>query len=298
MTDIKIPNTLYAVRNASASSNLAYMTPADDRTTKAFAKRKENALNWALRGTKDVPNEQYLDNKPVTGIKLSGWSSRYSTDNKVIRVTDPRDFTVEIPVSNLLDIIAKTTVVHGEIQEALVWGRSGSNHVLVVADSPRYQAAVKQAKAAPIPGNEFNPGDALDKRNSRIYLGKHRVAVRARGVIHARHGWGTRTEPQYSSWIDVGEFDLHLFASSGNFQSAKTLSRVRIDALKSFPKTIERHEQVKSKYEVDDVLQVAADKFIASNEAIRRQAESVADKLIRPTFNYNSVELEYRVINT
>jgi len=65
--------------------------------------RDITTLNWAAGRSPSVLQKQalVLENLPLEGYRLQHMVGRYSTDNKVWRVLDPRGFELEIMTENL-----------------------------------------------------------------------------------------------------------------------------------------------------------------------------------------------------
>ena len=79
-----------------------------------------------------------LKNESVSGFRFSGFQSRCSTDNKVVEVQDPRGFTLEITVSNLIDLLGTTVIENGVMKNKCVWGFDRSP-VLLDVDGEDYK---------------------------------------------------------------------------------------------------------------------------------------------------------------
>lgn len=121
---------------------LAFMTP--DGTNAAAGTRKESVRAWCEDHwqTRGQPGRyQTLKNEPLPEFKIVGFETRSTTSNRLIRIEDPRDFVIEIPVSNLVELIQDCVIVDGVIQGECVWGREGSNHLLMPKDSPLWKHA-------------------------------------------------------------------------------------------------------------------------------------------------------------
>jgi hypothetical protein len=175
-----------ASRNVEdAKYNLAYMTHAEynkDCTPKDnFVKRKATGEGWTKQYRNGgVGSEFEFDNNPLTGFSIVGSASRWSTDNKLILIEDPRGFVVEIPVSALTTLLKYTTTVSGVIQEECLWGKEGNNHILIPVNSDAYrkarlqttqlQSKVKLSKLTEGDIIKFNPdGDEY------CYVGRYKV---------------------------------------------------------------------------------------------------------------------------
>jgi hypothetical protein len=88
--------------------------------------------------------EFVADNIPTTGFYIGDSVSRWSTDNKLFRVKDPRGFCVEVPTGNIATLLHHTTVVKGIVQEDCVWGREGNSHILLPVNSEPYLITLDQ----------------------------------------------------------------------------------------------------------------------------------------------------------
>lgn len=131
-------------RDEITLSDLSYMTYYENN--KQFESRCSTGCNWASgRGVdKLVFNDgKCTNNTPMTGFKVVESVSRWSTSNKLFRIQDPRGFIVEIPSGNLATLLLDTTVIKGVIQGECVWGREGSNHVLLPLNSQPYLDTLK-----------------------------------------------------------------------------------------------------------------------------------------------------------
>lgn len=179
---LNIPKQLwYTIQLNDSGENLAYMTYTDG-SQKEFEKRKKTGLRWAVSYVDRSPvqaEEHYIDNEPVSGFKIVGVKRRYSTDNKVFDIEDPRGFTVQVPAVNLLEIIENSTIVNGVIQEPCMWGRLNSGHILVPEDSELHKSHLQLAQAIQkkVPMKKIQVGDiCVDKTGKKfIYMGTART---------------------------------------------------------------------------------------------------------------------------
>lgn len=151
---------------------IAFMTP--NTGDSAYDKRLTSLKSWC-RGWKGefIETLHFIDNEPVTGFQIQNVMSRYSTDNKVFRLKDPRGFIVEIYTGNLEMILQTSNILKGGyIEDACVWGRQGSNNVLVPISSELYQKSVSFAEEKK-PIKDLKPGDIVKDKSGReeIYLG-------------------------------------------------------------------------------------------------------------------------------
>lgn len=106
--------------------NLGYIEPNSPEyfDDGAIKKKERRVGNWAERGVPRFsrnPSTGTLDNTPQEGFEVIGWKGRYTTDNKVFRVRDPRGLAFEVYTANVFYLIQNTEIDHGEIQEELIW---------------------------------------------------------------------------------------------------------------------------------------------------------------------------------
>lgn len=146
---------------------LAFATP--NGTDAAFKKRKATVDSWA-RGYKKPEKEGLIvKNDPQEGFYLKDWTSRWHTQNKWFNVIDPRGFHLQLSAAALTDLINDATLIKGVIQGKCVWGRRGSEHVLVPIDSEMY----KQANALLALPSTYQPGDyVFMQKRKYVYLGQ------------------------------------------------------------------------------------------------------------------------------
>lgn len=118
------------------------------------------------------------DNVPMKGFKVGSDATRWTTENKVFRLHDPRGFTVEIPTGNLSTLIQTCTIINGEIMDECVWGREGC-HVLLPINAPEYTKVVKKIEQVEqaLKLKDLKPGDwvkihpASDGSSERQFIG-------------------------------------------------------------------------------------------------------------------------------
>lgn len=161
MTKTKHPTQIYVTAQMRKDSDfiggewvygdeyaLAFLHPHEPNK-KADAKRKQTQLEWAYgsyRGSYEVVNgiiiqnsveyvnykqqtkrcpaeyqPRVFDNDPLSGFEIFEVETRYSTNNKLFRVKDPRGFVAEITAKSLLGIILDGTITNGIIQGECVW---------------------------------------------------------------------------------------------------------------------------------------------------------------------------------
>lgn len=199
---IVLPETLWIARGyhrgvANTESKLAYMTYVEKTKTgeesAAFIKRKNNGWKWAKASVKDALDEidfilnytNYLENKPRTGFKIVDYATRYRTDNKLIRVEDPDGFVLEVSVENIIQLVHEATISFGVIQEPCLWGKEGSQHVLVPTTGEVYKKSLEMntvAKEDMVSLAKIAVGDIIsfdcDKQSRHVYIGKIKSTYR------------------------------------------------------------------------------------------------------------------------
>jgi hypothetical protein len=213
---IKIPDNHYVgfSKRGEEEIPLGFMTP--DGTDAAAIKRKGTVDSWANpghSGRKGIPSKSFA-NKPMTGFKMGrsvrhggGWGQ----GNVKWRIEDPRGFELEISSPNFAQIIAVSTLENGEILEKCVWGRLGSDNILIPVSSDVFKAAeantARLNKSASL--KDLKPGYRCIMLNGDegIYLGSHYTIVgddrlRVKCEDKKRHFYGTRDEQ--GKWIALG----------------------------------------------------------------------------------------------
>ena len=182
---IKIPDTHYVgfQKRQGDGVPLGFMTI--DGTDKASLKRKATVDNWARGNTWQAHSKQAtlpaktFDNKPLVGFKMgknisygSGWDSRHDK----WRIEDPRGFELEITSGNLEEIMRLCTIERGEILEQCIWGRLGTENILIPISSPIYTTAAANTDRLNSKGTirDAKPGYHLVFKNGDegTYLGK------------------------------------------------------------------------------------------------------------------------------
>lgn len=169
--------------------SLGFMTP--NTADSAYKKRLDTLKSWTQVGryydhatkqyvenTEDPNNLHEIDNSPTTGFQILNVESRYSNDNKVFRLKDPRGFLLEIYTGNLEVILQTSDILKGGyIAEPCVWGRQGSNNILVAVSSEAYKTSAKFAESKTTDMKTVVPGDILKFKTGpeEIYLGEFTV---------------------------------------------------------------------------------------------------------------------------
>jgi len=197
---MRIHDRIWIVKALHKDKDLSYMTYVGPKS--ALEKRKETGRSWAMPRTQkwDANLKKYVDipftkppefeyeNEPLEGFFIAESVARWSTQNKLFRVRDPRGFVVEVPTGNISTLLKYTTVSKGFIQEKCLWGREGPNHVLIPDGSDYYKDAMKHEKkmrSGKISGNQMNSGDLLQDGhgNEFVYIGRYKISYRVKGTL-------------------------------------------------------------------------------------------------------------------
>ncbi|MGL4583648.1 MAG: hypothetical protein ACRCVU_11790 [Flavobacterium sp.] len=234
---IKISDKIWYVIKPEHEDNLAYMCGYEEtkegNPTSSVSKMQSTGRGWARIGAvtnykeleggksweyeKDVKGklivasvtpakegtESIADNIPTTGFSIGDSVSRWSTDNKLFRVKDPRGFTVEVPTGNIATLLHHTTVVKGIVQEECVWGREGNSHILLPVNSEPYLITLDQMDTLDnklISIKDLKVGDWVkffNDDNEYYYAGKMRGTWSLRGT---RQNY---SYPYYSKTQDI-----------------------------------------------------------------------------------------------
>jgi hypothetical protein len=118
----------------------------------------------------------------MTGFRLVDWEKRWSTDNKVVRVVDPRGYELEIYIPNLMYLILNCNINKGLINEELVWLRDGAINRLYPSNSDEYRNAKAMFDKTKLSGGKIKEprqevGEVVRDSwgNELIYLGMKTV---------------------------------------------------------------------------------------------------------------------------
>lgn len=155
-----------------------------DFEDKSTDKRKETAKEWAKRPYSEIKSEE-LDNTFNSGFKISGYDSRYSTQNKVIDMIDSFGHGFELYMESFIDLVKNTTIIKGEIQEKLcfTFNEKGQIHLLKEGDE-RLSIAQKGLEL-------FHPevGGYAQRKNGDIikYIGTGKIRIFGDVVIKERY---------------------------------------------------------------------------------------------------------------
>lgn len=153
------------------------------------------------------------DNVPMKGFKVGQDATRWTTDNKVFRLHDPRGFTVEIPTGNLSTLIQTCTIINGEIMDECVWGRDGC-HILLPINAPEYTRVVKEIEKVEeaLKLKDLKPGDWVklhqqgEEQDERQFLGMVKLEWTQHRMLFDRVA--DRRNPGYSYYQNYKEVNF------------------------------------------------------------------------------------------
>lgn len=144
-TPLFIPKTItigFQKRPDTYTGKLAYIIYTDAKGKL----RKETSWN----GWRDKTIEAVTyDNTPRSNFALNKGVQRsrewFGSGRSMIRIYDQNDFEFEITVDNLLNVLAHADVSKRDITEPCVYAWSGTNLVLLPANSEEYQTSLKHS---------------------------------------------------------------------------------------------------------------------------------------------------------
>lgn len=155
---------------------LGFLVP--EGKDKAAQNRKATADRWANSSKVKVPAKVFT-NKPMVGFEIRK-SVRYRGRNstrETWRIIDPRGFELEISNSNMEFIIDHCILDKGEIISSCIWGREGSDNLLLPVDSKEYKEAIanteRLGKKASMKEVKLGDHVTFKKGNKGRYLGKY-----------------------------------------------------------------------------------------------------------------------------
>ena len=198
-------------KDEDATAPLAFLVPYEDNA--AGKKRMDSVDSWMTNSwhstSMDPRPGLIVDNKPMKGFKIVGFASRWSTDNKTARISDPRGFELEIYIPNLVALIQDTTIVNGVIQDQLIWAREGANNALISIHSEDYKTAWFEGDVLdPVAGDIVRDSKGITYQYlgklAFDFVGKERVEVPPppnadRWTLHQRHYRETGGEVRHTS---------------------------------------------------------------------------------------------------
>ena len=263
---IKISEKIWYIVKPENEDALAYMCPYEEtkegNPTSSVSKMQSTGRSWArisavtnykkLEGgasweyEKDAEGKRIVEsitpakegkevvaeNTPTHGFYIGDSVSRWSTDNKLFRVKDPRGFTVEVPTGNIATLLHHTTVANGVVQEECVWGREGNSHILLPVNSEPYLLTLDQMDTLEnklIPLKQLKVGDWVkffEDDSEYYYAGKMRGTWSVRGESRpsAYYSYGQNREKTYLQPVETKDdkwTELFLYKYSWSKESDK-----------------------------------------------------------------------------
>ncbi|QGH73801.1 hypothetical protein [Vibrio phage vB_VhaM_VH-8] len=243
---IKIYPQLWFITDDMRENNLSYMCQYELTESGEVAanvkKMQDTGRSWAKKSDTDDTGV-IIDNIPTKNIYVGCSVSRWSTSNKLFRVTDPRGFTIEIPTDNLATLLHHTTVIKGVIQEECVWGKEGNNHILLPVNSEPYKLSIEQQNILDnelVSVKDIKAGDWVKFFGGDIeyyFFGRVKLTWNVRGR-RSRHyyNWSSREQKddEYTDWYDIEDNKyVNLFLRNINYNNetaycAETLTNPKI----------------------------------------------------------------------
>lgn len=193
---------------ARIGAQTVYKRKEDDKYTYLYDENNRPIIDHVIPAKEGV--ESIAENIPTKGFSIWDSVSRWSTDNKLFRVKDPRGFTVEVPTGNIATLLHHTTVVKGIVDEACVWGREGNSHILLPVNSEPYLITLDQMDTLEnklISIKELRVGDWVkffNDDNEYYYAGKMRGTWNVRGESGTgMYYYGQNREKIYSQLVET-----------------------------------------------------------------------------------------------
>lgn len=179
-----IPDKLWYVKPKDEKSLLAYMTYLDftksNELSSACKKRIETGCNWARN---NIDTGVTFGNVPTSNIYISHSVSRWTTQNKLFRIVDPRGFEIELSTGNIALLLHYTTVVNGYITEPCVYCYEGGEKFLLPINSELYEEITQSInehnsmKSNLVKMSDLQVGKLYEFLNGEIkeYLGRYDI---------------------------------------------------------------------------------------------------------------------------
>lgn len=226
---IKIPEKIWYAINTHhyLDEGLAYACPyveKNGKPDKSTLNMQETGRNWARSRATTGP-EDIIENKPTKGFYIGSSVSRWSTSNKLFRVKDPRGFTIEVPTGNIATLLHHSTVINGVVQDECVWGREGSNHILLPVNSEPYLETreKEQQLTKLIKIRDLKIGDVVklfEDDKEYQYLGNYKITFEVKPWSFKADRWGSTRQKQkeYVGGVHVIEYGktVSIFATNYN----------------------------------------------------------------------------------
>lgn len=212
---IKIYPQLWYVTDDTRENNLSYLcqyeTTESGEVAANVKKMQATGRSW-IRGENKDKSGTIIDNIPTKNIYVGCSVSRWSTSNKLFRVTDPRGFTIEIPTDNLATLLHHTTVIKGVVQDECVWGKDGISHILLPINSEPYRLSREQQNVLDnklISVKDIKVGDWVKffgDDTEYYFFGRVKLTWKLRGRRSTYYyNWSSREqrEEEYTDWHDI-----------------------------------------------------------------------------------------------
>jgi hypothetical protein len=195
---IKISEKLWYAISKWKDSNMAYLTYYEEN--KAFEKRQQTGLRWSGQKEGIV-----AENTPLQDFFVAGFSSWHRTNNKFVRISDPRGFIVETPVENFVDMLQRVSLKDGIIQDRCVWGRESGNLVLVPIGTDMYENAEfddKKNKPVFIKTSQIYAGSKVEMMDGSeyTYIGRAKIKYKVTPYTYNATGWSSRKKVTKGSY--------------------------------------------------------------------------------------------------
>lgn len=240
-TDYKLPQKLWFIQERRSSrpndnenlgnSNLAYLTylefGKDGNVSNPTKKRLETGARWALNYSEYynaddcLPYGLTFDNEPTVGFYIGDSVSRWTTQNKLFRVLDPRGFTIELSTGNIATLLHYTTVTNGYVQEPCVYCYEAGKHFLLPVNSELYSEVHQEivdyqsAKASVISPKKLVAGQMYENLSGEFgyYLGCFNITwnieIWRNGDRYSGY-YGRNTPAKYSHTEVINDPKIHL----------------------------------------------------------------------------------------
>lgn len=247
---IKIYNKLWYITDETRENNLSYLcqyeTTESGGAVANVKKMQATGRNW-IRGDNKDKTGTIIDNLPTKNIYVGCSVSRWSTSNKLFRVTDPRGFTVEIPTDNLATLLHHTTVIKGVVQEECVWGKDGNNHILLPVNSEPYKLSREQQDTLVnklIPVKDLKVGDwvkffGVDQEH--YFFGRIKITWKVRGH-KPKYMYSYNKEHEYTDWYEIEDkkytnlfIRAHTFNNELNYYAETPTNPKIVEVLRNEP---------------------------------------------------------------
>lgn len=158
-------------------SKLSFMVPEEKEN------RKQTAVKWA--GERREKHDSFtIDNVPTKGFSLKEVVRRWSTENKVVSIEDPRGFVVQVYMYDLFEMLQYVNLNKLDIEQECVWGFNNQKCVLIPVGTKmhdEYQQETTKQKAIAAVGNKKIPMKDLEinavYNDKYLYLGRKNVRI-------------------------------------------------------------------------------------------------------------------------